>query len=48
MDVNGRVVYKSTNTKDGSIKLDSDLSSGVYLIKVVQDNKTITRRLIKN
>ena len=46
-DINGKKIYtKKITTAINTINL-SDLNAGVYLIKIQNSKKTITRRIIK-
>mgnify|MGYP000297742341 CR=1 FL=1 len=43
--VNGELVY-STTAINSTLKLNIDVSKGVYFVKVTQDNSTFTKKLI--
>ena len=47
-DLNGRVVKQNnfSNTTDAQINI-SDLSTGVYMMKIISDNGTTTKKIIK-
>jgi hypothetical protein len=45
-DILGKRVFRSTINKTSTINLQS-LKTGIYIVKITQDNSTITKKLIK-
>ena len=49
IDNNGRIIKENSLNVDSNITIDvSDLSNGIYFLKLVSENETLTKKIIKN
>jgi hypothetical protein len=46
-DMNGKVVYQTTNIIGNKIFLPNNLSKGMYVFKIVTAGETVTKKLVK-
>ncbi len=46
-DMSGKLVYQTSNIVGNKIMLTNNLAKGVYLFKLVTNNGTVTKRLVK-
>ena len=50
-DIIGKIVYSKSEfeTNQSNVAFDiSDVSAGVYFVKIISENKSVTRKIIKN
>jgi hypothetical protein len=50
-DIVGKIVYSKSEfeTNQSNVAFDiSDVSAGVYFVKIISENKSVTRKIIKN
>jgi len=45
---NGTAVYQTSNLLEGLNKTDGNFKSGVYIVRLVVDNKTTSQKIILN
>ena len=49
IDNNGRIIKENSLNVDSNFTIDvSDLSNGIYFLKLVSENETLTKKIIKN